>query len=119
MQKRIFDYLKKNKFINAESCSSNVKWPGIVCRKQQNFLVHLVLQEDHYMMSNKKVDKNNNHLCSVAIICQELKHLMTIDFDFDFVSKGYQQCATECLQWKSVNEKVFMLHQALVTEDIT
>jgi len=53
LKKQIFDYLKKNKFIHAQSRLSNVKWPGIVCRKQQNFLVHLVLQENHYIMSNK------------------------------------------------------------------
>ena len=37
LQKQIFEYLKKNKFINPECCSSNVKWPGLVSRRQRTF----------------------------------------------------------------------------------
>ena len=42
-----------------------------------------------------------------------------MQINFDLVHKGFADCTTRCSQWKTMNEIVFLLHQAISNNDIT
>ena len=68
-------------------------------------------------MCDENIHGNQLDMCSMPIICQELKCVLKIDFDF--AAEGFQVCTTKCSQWQTMNEITFMLHTAIKNNHIS
>lgn len=113
--------------MNGSCQMKNVKWPNETYTRRArgstetgsmpSFTVDFVTQPHPFSLNSKKLDGVQDENCCAALVCQEIKQMIGLDFHFQ--AERLQECIMSCSRYKTLNEMVFLLYKAINNRDIS